>query len=61
LTAWTIGYAVYKEVVMDKAFPGPAVLSLATVLLGIPLAQLIPAPRREVMSGDDVSVPTKRV
>lgn len=41
LTAWTVGYTVHKEVVVDGKFPGPALLSLATVLIGIPLSRLM--------------------
>jgi basic amino acid/polyamine antiporter, APA family len=42
LTAWTVGYTVYVEVFEDGKFPGPALLSLATLLLGLPLSRLLP-------------------
>lgn len=38
LTTWTVGYAVY-----DPSTRTAAILSLATVLAGIPLARLLPA------------------
>ena len=49
LTAWAVGYAVYREVidvVLVKYVPGPAILSVITLLIGIPLARLL-ADRRE--------------
>jgi APA family basic amino acid/polyamine antiporter len=41
LTAWTVGYTVHKEVVVDGHIPGPALLSLVTLLIGIPLSRLL--------------------
>jgi APA family basic amino acid/polyamine antiporter len=41
LTAWTVGYFVHKEIVVDGRVPGPALLSLATLLFGIPLSRLL--------------------
>jgi APA family basic amino acid/polyamine antiporter len=46
LTAWTVGYTLYKEVVLDDTkFPGPAVLSLVTLALGLPLSLLFRPPQ----------------
>ena len=42
LTGWTVGYAVYSEVFVDRKLPGPALLSLLTLLIGIPLARFLP-------------------
>lgn len=42
LTGWTVGYAVYSEVFEAKKVPGPALLSLITLLIGIPLARFLP-------------------
>ena len=44
LTGWTVGYAVTRFDNREQWVP--AVLSLATVLVGIPLARLIPDPRK---------------
>ena len=44
LTAWAVAYAVYREVidvVLVKGIPGPAILSIITFLIGIPLARLL--------------------
>jgi APA family basic amino acid/polyamine antiporter len=41
LTAWTVGYFVHKEIVVDGRVPGPALLSLVTLLVGIPLSRLL--------------------
>jgi APA family basic amino acid/polyamine antiporter len=41
LTAWTVGYFVHKEIVVDSRVPGPALLSLVTLLVGIPLSRLL--------------------
>jgi APA family basic amino acid/polyamine antiporter len=44
LTAWAVAYAVYREVidvVLAKGIPGPAILSIITFLIGIPLARLL--------------------
>jgi len=44
LTAWAVGYAIYREmldVVLIKWVPGPAILSVVTILIGIPLARLL--------------------
>lgn len=41
LTAWTVGYTVHKEIFVDEKMPGPALLSLATLLIGIPLSRLV--------------------
>lgn len=41
LTAWTVGYFVHKEIVVDERVPGPALLSLGTLLIGIPLSRLL--------------------
>jgi APA family basic amino acid/polyamine antiporter len=41
LISWTVGYTVYKEVESGK-LPGPAVLSLLTLLIGLPLSRLLP-------------------
>lgn len=41
LTAWTVCYTVHKEIVVDQKLPGPALLSLVTLLLGIPLSRLM--------------------
>ena len=56
LTIWTVGYTVYNEVFKDGQFqllkdgqihrPGPALLSLLTFLVAIPLAYLVPGMRR---------------
>jgi APA family basic amino acid/polyamine antiporter len=43
LTSWTVAYAVY-----DEHTRVPAVLSLATILAGVPLARLLPAGRAEI-------------
>jgi APA family basic amino acid/polyamine antiporter len=40
LTAWTVGYAIY-----DEKSRWPALLSLLTVLVAIPLSRLMPAPK----------------
>jgi APA family basic amino acid/polyamine antiporter len=47
LITWTIGYTVYSELIKNGELrrPGPATLSLLTLLVGIPLAYLIPARR----------------
>jgi APA family basic amino acid/polyamine antiporter len=50
LAAWTVGSTVYQEVVRDKTFPGPAVLSLLTLLIGIPLSMIIADPHRAAKS-----------
>jgi APA family basic amino acid/polyamine antiporter len=44
LTAWSVGYTVYDELVKDGQvqWPGPKTLSVLTILVAIPLAQLIP-------------------
>ena len=39
LAAWIVGYTLYKEVVLDEKLPDPALLSLATLLVGIPLSR----------------------
>jgi APA family basic amino acid/polyamine antiporter len=41
LSAWTVGYFVHKEIVVDERVPGPALLSLVTLLLGIPLSRFL--------------------
>lgn len=41
LIVWTVGYTVYQEVDGGK-LPGPAVLSLLTLLVGLPLSRLLP-------------------
>ena len=44
LTAWAVGYAVYREVIdvlLVKHVPGPAILSVITLLIGIPGARLL--------------------
>jgi APA family basic amino acid/polyamine antiporter len=44
LTAWAVAYAVYREVidvVLVKWVPGPAILSIFTFLIGVPLARLL--------------------
>src|SRR5690606_19813685 len=41
LAAWTVGYTVYEEVYLNGTMPGPAVLSLITLLIGIPLSRMI--------------------
>jgi APA family basic amino acid/polyamine antiporter len=48
LTAWSVGYTVYDELVKDGQvqWPGPKTLSVLTILVAIPIAQLLPAPRR---------------
>jgi basic amino acid/polyamine antiporter, APA family len=46
LTAWAVGYAVYREVLdvlLAKWVPGPAILSVVTILIGIPLARFLAA------------------
>ena len=40
LTGWTVGYAIY-----DEKSRWPALLSLLTVLVAIPLSRLMPGPR----------------
>jgi APA family basic amino acid/polyamine antiporter len=44
LIAWTIGYTLFSELFKDGQLqrPGPAAYSLLTLLVGIPLAYLIP-------------------
>jgi APA family basic amino acid/polyamine antiporter len=48
LIAWTIAYTLFSELFKDGELqrPGPATLSILTLLIGIPLAYLIPAPPR---------------
>ena len=48
LTAWSVGYTVYDELVKDGQvqMPGPKTLSVLTILIAIPIAQLLPGPRR---------------
>lgn len=46
LTAWTVAYAVFQE-----SSRVPALLSLGTLLLGIPLARLIPDPDKAAPRG----------
>jgi APA family basic amino acid/polyamine antiporter len=41
LAAWTVGYTLYKEVVLDGKFPGPALLSLVTLFVGVPISRLM--------------------
>lgn len=41
LTAWTVGHTIHKEVVVDQKLPGPALLSLATLLIGLPLSRVM--------------------
>jgi APA family basic amino acid/polyamine antiporter len=45
LLVWTVSYTLYGELVKDGQFqkPGPVSYSLLTLLVGIPLAYLIPA------------------
>jgi APA family basic amino acid/polyamine antiporter len=47
LTAWSVGYTVYSELVKDGELqkPGPATYSLLTILVAIPIALLFPAGR----------------
>jgi APA family basic amino acid/polyamine antiporter len=47
LTAWTVGQTVFQELFQDGKWhrPGPATLGLLTLLAGIPLSYLIPAPK----------------
>ena len=41
LTTWTVGYFLYREIFIDERIPGPGLLSLATLLVGIPLSRLL--------------------
>jgi APA family basic amino acid/polyamine antiporter len=49
LIAWTIGFTLYDELVKDGQLqaPGPKTYSILTLLVGIPLAYLIPARRSQ--------------
>jgi APA family basic amino acid/polyamine antiporter len=44
LIGWTVAHTVYEEVAVKKNVPGPAVLSLLTLLIGLPLSRLLPEP-----------------
>lgn len=44
LIGWTVGHTVYEEV-ESGVVPGPAVLSLLTLMVGLPLSRLLPAPK----------------
>jgi APA family basic amino acid/polyamine antiporter len=45
LIGWTVAHTVGEEVDSGK-LPGPALLSLLTVLIGLPLSRLLPEPTR---------------
>jgi APA family basic amino acid/polyamine antiporter len=47
LLVWTVSYALFSELIKDGQLqkPGPVSYSLLTLLVGIPLAYLIPTPR----------------
>ncbi len=53
LIAWTIGYTLFSELFKDGQLqrPGPAAYSLLTLLVGIPLAYLIPTQKPAVDGG----------
>jgi APA family basic amino acid/polyamine antiporter len=44
LIGWTVGYTLYRELSVEKLLPGPALLSLLTLLIGLPLSRLLPDP-----------------
>jgi APA family basic amino acid/polyamine antiporter len=48
LTAWSVGYTVYDELVKkgELQMPGPATYSLLTILVAIPISLVIPAGRK---------------
>jgi len=52
LTAWAVAYTVYEEVAFGGKLPGPAVLSLLTLLVGVPLSRLLPDAERERGAGE---------